>query len=87
MTADEFEARAAERGSQTVAELRASGQVVVPCDCDYIGCEGWRLTSKYALALDMGVSDPKAADHLAEAVYTSQDFDRTMRQISSAAGA
>jgi hypothetical protein len=42
MTADEFERAYAARSGVTVAELRALGRVVVPCDCDYELCEGWQ---------------------------------------------
>lgn len=41
----EWERRAAERHGQTVAEQRAQmesrGRKLVPCDCDWHGCEGW----------------------------------------------
>jgi hypothetical protein len=45
ITADAFEAAYAERSGLTVAELRALGRVVRPCDCDYEECEGWQSIS------------------------------------------
>jgi len=42
MTADEFERRYAERSGITVAQLRALGRVVRPCDCGAEDCEGWQ---------------------------------------------
>jgi len=41
VTAEEFEAAYAARSGITVAELRAAGRIVVPCDCGNEMCEGW----------------------------------------------
>lgn len=46
MTEEEFEQAYAERAGMTVEQLRASGRVVRPCDCDYELCEGWQLVSQ-----------------------------------------
>jgi hypothetical protein len=46
ITADEFEAQYAERSGLSIAELRALGRVVVPCDCREEGCEGWQQMSR-----------------------------------------
>jgi hypothetical protein len=51
ITADDFEAKYAECCGLSIAELRASGRVVAPCDCDYKGCEGWQSMSR-ELALE-----------------------------------
>lgn len=40
---DEFERSYAERSGMTVEELRELGCRVVPCDCDYEGCQGWQM--------------------------------------------
>ena len=42
MTAEEFEVAYAARSGVTVAELRAAGRVVVPCQCGQVTCQGWQ---------------------------------------------
>jgi hypothetical protein len=44
--AEQFEREYAERCGKTVEELRATGRVVRPCECDYENCEGWQSVSQ-----------------------------------------
>ena len=46
MKTDEFERQYAERSGITTEELRNLGRVVVKCECDYEGCEGWASLAK-----------------------------------------
>lgn len=43
MTADEFVAAYAARSNVSVERLKELGYKAYPCDCDYPGCEGWKL--------------------------------------------
>lgn len=60
MTALEFEARYAANGGLTVEQLREHGRIVVPCSCDYEGCQGWASYPADFLPdlKDMGRVDP-----------------------------
>jgi hypothetical protein len=90
ITADEFEAQYAERSGLSIAELRASGRVVVPCHCDYEGCEGWQQVSRESVLLDLGILDEpsgRVIDAAAGALRVAGDFEATMRQVATTAGA
>ena len=90
ITADEFEAQYAERSGLSIAELRASGRVVVPCDCDYEGCEGWRQMSRESVLLDLGILDEPGGNVIAEAagaLRAAKDFEASMRQVMTTVGA
>lgn len=90
ITADEFEARYAERCGMDIATLRASGRVVVPCECDYEGCEGWQSMSRECLLLDLGIiggSPREPIATVARAIHVAADFEKTMLQVRSMAGA
>lgn len=56
ITADEFEARHAEQRGVSIAELRAEGRLVKPCDCDYVGCEGWQWVSREQALREEGLA-------------------------------
>lgn len=42
LTGEEFERQYAERSAMTVEQLR-EWRIVVRCDCDYEGCQGWAM--------------------------------------------
>lgn len=90
ITADEFEARHAKQRGVSIAELRAEGRLTKPCDCDYVGCEGWQWVSREQALREEGVVRRpgllEAATAIAEAVNTSVDFELTMRQVQANVG-
>lgn len=45
-TPEDFERDYAERSGMSVAELRAAGQIVLPCDCGEKECLGWQMVSE-----------------------------------------
>jgi hypothetical protein len=85
VTADEFERQAADRLRTTVEQLRSEGQVVVPCDCDYVGCDGWQLMSRQLAAhLDGSERQPTMGEVIAAgstAIRASMEFEESMRQV------
>jgi hypothetical protein len=52
ITREQFEREYAERSGLTVERLRELGRVVLPCECDYEGCQGWRSVSREIAAAD-----------------------------------
>ncbi len=83
ITADEFEARHAEQRGVSIAELRAEGRLVRPCDCDYVGCEGWQWVSREQALREEGVvRDPSALD-FAGCINAAAGLERSMRGIES----
>lgn len=48
MTGAEFEVAYAARSGVTVDWLRAQGRVVMPCECEQDGCEGWQSINRDA---------------------------------------
>jgi len=43
MTKEEFEAQYATRSGLSVEKLHICGQCAVPCDCNELGCRGWKM--------------------------------------------
>jgi hypothetical protein len=89
ITADEFEAQYAERSRMSIADLRASGRVVAPCDCDYKGCEDWQSMSRDLMLEEEGVyrrpSKAEVMGATAAAFRASMDFEASMKQIKALA--
>jgi len=56
MTADEFEQQYAGRAAMSSEQLRATGRVVRPRECDWPDCEGWQSVSHEVAA---EIDDPE----------------------------
>jgi hypothetical protein len=85
ITADEFEARHAEQRGVSIAELRAEGRLVKPCDCDYVGCEGWQWVSREQALREEGLIRDANLFDLAGCIDVAAEFERSMCGIKSAA--
>ena len=42
----EFERNYASSSGMTMKEFRSLGLFAIPCDCEYINCKGWQMSSK-----------------------------------------
>lgn len=55
ITQEEFEMFCAHNMNMTLEEFRATyALVIVPCDCDYDGCQGWRVVAMNVIGMTEG---------------------------------
>lgn len=85
ITADEFEARHAEQRGVSIAELRAEGRLVKPCECDYAGCEGWQWVSREQALREEGLIRDASLLDFAGCIETAIDFEKSMKQVTTSA--